>query len=397
MIRWREIGLIALLFCGLILFTIYGPGQANTETSGRRGSTHSSGDEGALALQRWLATLGYAPSNLEYSTWHIPKDTQALLLIDPTEKPILDAEAQEIVRWVRDGGTLIAVDERPQLILSPNRLWNLFQATTTVSDTKAITPAERATPAQPVLSTPPVTSVPVDTAASISLKDPGYVTLLQTRFGPTLIGRQEGRGYVYLGVSAYPFTNVGLREPGSGALVLNLLARVPRGAKIVFDEYHHGFTQAASAAPSLRQIALSHWWGWAAVYAVAVAGLYIVLTGRRFGRPVPLRRDITRRSSAEYVQSLAQLLQRAGKRQPIARHFHDGLKRRLARRHGLVPPTDDEAFLHSLLNSGDITKEQAQTLRKLLNEMLRPGLSDAELVHLVQAADGVAQKIGHVR
>jgi hypothetical protein len=29
--------------------------------------------------------------------------------------------------------------------------------------------------------------------------------------------------------------------------------------------------------------------------------------------------------------------------------------------------------------------------------MLRPGLSDAELVHLVQAADGVAQKIGHVR
>ncbi len=91
------------------------------------------------------------------------------------------------------------------------------------------------------------------------------------------------------------------------------------------------------------------------------------------------------------------MLQRAGKRQPIAQHFHDGFKRRLARRHSLVPPADDETFLHSLLNAGDITAEQARTLRQLLNEMLRPGLSDAELVRLVRAADAVTQEIGRVR
>jgi hypothetical protein len=62
-----------------------------------------------------------------------------------------------------------------------------------------------------------------------------------------------------------------------------------------------------------------------------------------------------------------------------------------------VPPTDDETFLHSLLNAGDITREQAQTLRQLLNEMLRPGLSDAELVQLVRTADAMAQQLGHGR
>jgi hypothetical protein len=33
----------------------------------------------------------------------------------------------------------------------------------------------------------------------------------------------------------------------------------------------------------------------------------------------------------------------------------------------------------------------------LLNEMLRPGLSEAELVRLVRAADAVTQQIGRVR
>ena len=398
MSRWRDILLIAGLFGGLIAFTIYGPGRSQTTTEGTRGSAHEVGDEGALALQRWLGTIGYAPANLEYSEWRVPDDAAALLILNPVEEPITREHADEVLRWVREGGTLIAVDERPQAALAPNGLWKQLGATTTVSTTQDVVPAEHAYAAQPLLATPPVESVAVHTQGALRLDDPAYVTLLQTPFGPTLIGRQEGRGYLYLAVAAHPFTNAGLREPGSAALILNLLARVPRGATILFDEYHHGFTTAAAAAaPSLRRIILSQWWGWAGLYALAVVGLYIVLTGRRFGKPVPLQRDVAHRSSGEYVESIAQLLQRGGKRQQVALHYRDALKRRVGRPRGINAASGDAAFLRELLHGGAATEQQAEALRRLLSEMARPNLSDADLVRLARAGDEMVDERGQFR
>ena len=395
--RWREVLLIAGLFTALILFTLYGPGRAQTEEFGELGSTHSHGDEGALALQRWLGSVGYTAANLEYGPWQIPDEAGALLLINPITEPITAAETEEILRWVRDGGTLIAIDERPQLVMAPNQLWRALGATTAISETDSGELAARATVTQPLLVSPPVQDVVVHTNRAVMLEDEAYVTVLETRFGPTLIGRQEGRGYIYLGVSAWPFTNAGLQEPGSAALVLNLLARVPPGATILFDEFHHGFAPAAAAAPSLRQVVLRNWWGWAAIYALGISALYLVLTGRRFGRPIPLRRDVARRSSGEYVESIARLLQRAGKRQTIGAHFHESLKRRLARQHGVVATADDDRFVRDLLHSGAATEEQAGAVRKLLADLVRPDVNDAELVRVVRSLDQAVDARGRLR
>ena len=396
--RFREIGLIVLLFGALILFTIFGPARSDTSELGQRGSTHGVDEQGALALRRWLETAGYTANALEYTAWRIPDEADVLWIIAPTAEPILDDEAQEILRWVRDGGTLIAVEERPQLAFAPNALWRLLAVTTTFSDTDDAAPAEYALPVQPVLFDPPVEQVPVYTTSALSASDPSYVPILETRYGPTFIGRQEGRGYVYLGVSADPFTNDGLRQDDSAAFVLNLLARAPRGATVLFDEYHHGFGEtAAVAGPSLRQLLTSNWWGWALLYAIGVTALYVVLTGRRFGRPVPLARDIARRSSAEYVQSMAQLLRRGGKRRPIGRHFHEAFKRRLARPFGFVPPDGDEAFVRELLRLGAATDEQAAAVRGVLEGLSRPQIKDVDLIRLVRAADTLVDARGRLR
>ncbi len=398
--RLRELLVIVALFAVLIVFAIYGPAGSDTDGDGERGSAHSSGDEGSLALQRWLATLGYRTANLEYRAWQIPDDAGALLMVNAVKEPILDEEAQEVLRWVREGGTLISVDERPGRLLVPNRLWQALQVTATISDSDLVEPAERATTAQPIFSAPAVESVPVYTTGHLTAAEPGYVTLLQTRFGPTLLGRQEGRGYIYLALSAHPFTNAGLREPGSGALILNLLARVPPDATILFDEYHHGFTTGApgaAAAPTLRDIALRQWWGWAGLYSVLVVAAYLVLTGRRFGQPVPLQSDIARRSSAEYVQSLADLLRRGRKRTDVARHYHAGLKRRLARPLGFVPSADDDIFVRELLNLGSATEEQARSLRQLLQSLSRPDIGDEELIALVRTGDNLVDHQGRLR
>jgi hypothetical protein len=397
-IRWREILGIAALFGVLIAFTLYGPGAGSPTDEGERGSVHSSGATGALALQRWLDSLGYQTANLEYTGWAIPDDAAALFMITPVREPIRDEEAQEILRWVRAGGTLIAVDERPQRLLNANGLWETLQVTAAISEAEELQVAGQATVAQPLLVSPPVSSVPVSTTGALRIDDGAYVTLLQTRFGPTLIGRQEGRGYMYLSVAAHPFTNAGLREPGSAALVLNLLSRVPRGAMVLFDEFHHGFTtQAAAAQPSLRRIVLSQWWGWAALYAAGVLALYLVLTGRRFGRPIPLRRDIVRRSSAEYVQSMADLLRRSGKREHIAQHYHANLKRRLARPYGFIPPADDDAFVRELIRLGGATEQQGERVRDLLHRLSRTNIKDADLLRLLHELDTLADERGRLR
>lgn len=388
--RWRDLLLIAGLFGLLIAFTVYGPGRNEPEQQGEPGSARSAGPDGALGLQRWLQAVGYDARNLEYSEWRIPDEAAVLFMLDPSQEPVTAEDAAETLRWVRNGGTLVLVHTRPDLAFSRNELLDELEATVVISD--EIEAIDNARTVQPLLSAPPVLSVPVKTNSALELRRDDYLPLLETRLGHTLVGMQEGRGYIYLASSIYPFTNDGIQEPGSGPLLLNMLARVAPNAVVLFDEYHHGFR----TPPTIRRVALQQGWGWAVLYAVLVVAAYIVLTGRRFGRPVPLRADVARRSSAEYVQSLAMLFRRAGKRSYILAHYHSQLKRRLARPYGFVPPADDAAFVNELLRYRGITDEQADRLRALLAQ-LSGKASEEQLVRLVRAADTFADEKGRIR
>ncbi len=138
------------------------------------------------------------------------------------------------------------------------------------------------------------------------------------------------------------------------------------------------------------------WWGRAIMYALVLSAAYIALSGRRFGRPVPLPQDVARRSSTEYVQSLAQIFRRAGKRDYILNHYRNQLKRRLARPHGFVPPEDDDEFVRELQRFGGATAEQAERLRALLTQ-LRRNVSEEELLRIVSDVDSFTGERGRIR
>lgn len=388
--RWRDLLLIVVLFAILIGFTVFGPGRNQAEAEGRPGSAHSAADTGALGLQRWLGELGYRARNFEYTSWNIPDDASALLVIGPVQEPFSEVEADETLRWVRQGGTLVLLTPSPTLLSNRNELLDALGARIEVPDDAE--PAPTAEAVQPLLFSPPVESVPARSDAALELDRDDWAPLLRTANGDSLVGIQEGQGYVYLGTAPFPLTNAGLRDTGSGALALNMLARVPSGGIVLFDEYHHGYRNA----PTLRNVALRQGWGWAVLYTLVVVVLYIVLTGRRFGRPVPLRADVARRSSAEYVQSLAGLLRRGGKRDYVAQHYHGAFKRKLARPYGFLPPDDDAAFVAELERHRAIDSEQAARLTDLLQRM-RGVRGDDELLRLVRRADAFADGKGRVR
>jgi hypothetical protein len=337
----RDLLIIIGLFLALIAFVAFGPGRRPLSSGPAGPTTHSSEAEGALGLYNWASAMGYDARRLEYRPFTLDEQDAALLILNPTQR-IDRAQARAALGWVERGGTLIFADDSAQLFGPGNALLDELQVDSQVYSTT--TRIERAAPAQPVLDQPPVGEAQVRTGRTLVPHIDDYVKLSGKPDALIVAGIKHGQGYIYLSAATYPFTNEGLRDPENAALVLNMLRRVPAGGRIQFDEYHHGYF----TPPSTTRIVLGSPWGWAAAYAVIAIALYLILSGRRFGKPVPLKEEIARRSSAEYVESMADLFQRGGKRTYILRHYHAAFKRRLAKPFGINPQLADQEFVREL-------------------------------------------------
>lgn len=376
----RDILILASLFAALALFIALGPGRA-ASVPGIGASSHASGPRGALALYRWIDALGYDVRRLQYRERFVPDPEAAMLIVlGPSEHYTLD-EATAVADWVERGGILIVADDRPGQLGGAAPLFRIFDlALFTPPPDQSLEPAPVL---QPAFSAPPARAVVAGTTTALRTTRADAAPLAGANDAPLVLGLPYGAGYVFASAALYPFTNAGLDDGDNAAMVLNMLRRVPPGRRVVFDEYHHGFV----SQPSLRALLLGTPWGWAILYTALTLAAYLALTGRRFGRATPLREEIARRSSAEYLESMAGLLHRAGKREALQAHYRATFKRRLARASGLSPHLDDAAFLAALAT---IAPERAARASALLTAMAAPVASDAVLLRLVAEADQIA-------
>jgi hypothetical protein len=379
----RDILIIVGLFLALILFIALGPGRQPQPTEPAQTTTHSSAQEGTLALYNWTRALGYDSRRLEYRAFELDEPDAALIVLNPRE-PINRTQSRAMLDWVEQGGTLIFADDRTAIFGGSNALLDDLQFDTGVYSTTQV--IEQAAPSQPALDQPPTGTALVQTGRMLLPNRDDYVKLLGPADALLIAGIKHGNGYIYLSATTYPFTNEGLRDPENAALVLNMLRRVPAGGRIQFDEYHQGFF----TPPSTGKILFGTPWGWAAAYAVAAIALYLILSGRRFGRPVPLKEELARRSSAEYVESMADLFQRSGKREYILRHYHSALKRALARKDGINPQLDDAEFVRELARARPVNEDE---LLAHLSRLRSGKPSEAEFVRVVSEADALAEGI----
>lgn len=342
----RDMVILGALFATLIGFVLISPRLRPPTPDASEPTTRSSETGGAEALFRWVSELGYDAQRLEYREFALAERDAALIILNPSEE-ISDAQAEEMLDWVDRGGTLILADDATVAFSAPNALLAQLQVSFEVYTTTNTfeQPIQATTPRQPMFTAPSVGTVQANTGRIVAAPDrPDLVTLLGTDDAAVVAGLKHGRGYIYLSAATHPFTNAGLRDPGNAAFVLNLLRRVPAGGRIQFDEYHLGYFEP----PSTTSVVFGSPLGWAASYALLAIALYLILSGRRFGRPIPLQAEIVRRNSAEYVTSMADLFQRGGKRDYIAQHYYTAFKRRLARRDGIMPNDDDGAFVREL-------------------------------------------------
>lgn len=376
MTRTRDLLIIAGLFGVLIAFVVVGPGRTPPQAPNIP-STYSRAPHGALAFYEWTRAMGYDARRLEYRPFEVTDDDAVLVMLSPSET-VSRAHARDILEWVERGGTLIFADDAPTVFSQSDALLDALQMRITVlTDTQMI---ERAPALQPVFDQPPVREIAVRTRRTLTPQRNDYAPLFGAPGQVLIAGIRIGNGYVYISATTHPFTNSGLRDQQHAALVLNMLRRAPPGGRILFDEYHHGL----AAPPSPTDGLLATPWGWAGVYVATATALFLVLGGRRFGRPAPLREETVRRSSAEYLDSMADLYQRGGKRQYLLQHFYADFKRRLAKPYGVNPQLDDREFVYQMARARSIDET---ALLALLAQLRATPASDADLLRVVAAAD----------
>ena len=117
----------------------------------------------------------------------------------------------------------------------------------------------------------------------------------------------------------------------------------------------------------------------------------MLINGQRFGRVLPLPQEVMRRSPAEYVQSMAQLFRRAGKRHMLLQHYRRQLKRSLGKPYRVNADLPDEEFVAELARYRDVDRAELLALLRALDQR---DVGERTLVKLADDAIRLRRRIG---
>lgn len=367
----------ALLF-GTILLQLLTP--TTNATTLPRGTTLSAAPKGSLALSQWVEAEGFGVERVRAFPF-TGDNLAALFVIAPAIKEISKEDAAEIADFVTRGGTLILVTDGNDGTSALQNALGLF-----VVQAKPGTGATAA-PDGPTLARPPVATIALQSNATVrptTQADPQFLSRASSENGTVVATMTRGRGRVHIVAGPYPLSNAGLPEADNLALVQNLLAGLPAGARIGFDEYHHGY----GVGSNIADLALRSPWGWALFYLAGLTLVASILGGRRFGRPLPVP-PAPPQAPAEYARALGDRWRKGNARDFAQAHVAERLKRDLAAPFGLDPTSDDAAFVAALdARRPDLAADCAA----LLAALHAPTKNDAALVTLVQRAASLRQQ-----
>ena len=369
---------------------------ADTEMSPDR-STLNAGATGTRALYDFLHESGFQVARWRESTSSLlnfngPKPA-TIVVIGRTLAPFSDSESKELLQWVENGGRLVIVDRSPDRNLLPasgdwiiaahasSFSWSDIDPTNFEQMTTGVKPAS---PSQPTLLVRDVTTVlpsrfagsitvasikksinkkssAGDTAAGGDTEEPsdgsdsseepspetgGYgpappkaesakvspapvVNFTGEEKGALLVEYPHGNGRIVLLSDPFIVANNGINRADNLQLAVNVVTGP--GGLVAFDEFHQGRKATHNA--------LIQYFEGTPVLAIcgqlALIGLMVIWSrGNRFARPLPLP-TVDRRSSLEFVESMAELQQRARAHDLALENIYGRVRRVLVRHAGL--------------------------------------------------------------
>jgi uncharacterized protein DUF4350 len=401
---------------------------ADSEMSPDR-STLNAGATGTRALYDFLHESGYQVARWRESTdsllsFNGPKPA-TIVVIGHTLVPFSESESQEILHWVEKGGRLVIIDRSPDRALLPSSgEWTIGAHMTTLPwiDVDATnfeqmtTGVKPAPPSQPTLLSRDVVEIlpsrfagtitvaarkrdkkananaqtaggeteepsdesessetpapgtggygPTPAAAQSSGVSPAPVVNFAGASGALLVEYPHGKGRIVLLSDPFIVANNGISRADNLQLAVNVV--IGSGGLVAFDEFHQG--------RSATHNALIQYFAGTPVMAIfgqfVLMGLLVIWSrGTRFARPLPLP-QVDRRSSLEFVASMAELQQRARAHDLALENIYGRMRRVLVRHAGLnhhSPRTEIAARV--ALRSG-INQQKLETLMRNCEETI---------------------------
>lgn len=410
-------------------------------------STYNAGATGTRALHDFLNETGG-----QVMRWREPSErlllgtsgqkVQTFVIVGRPRINVEKEEAESLLLWVTRGGRLVIIDRRPEDYLLPRsgdwKVTTEFLDFSVVADpakpeqmTEGVSPIE---PVQPTPLTRDVDSVmtsryfsaikifplskdkkqntsqvvldqndePSDeepasgpnsptviaahTPAGVS---PAPVVHLATSKAPLLIDYAYGKGRIVLLSDPYIVANGGIKLKDNLRLALNLLA--PDSGLIAFDEFHQGHGTTHNAF-------IGYFQG-TPVLAICGQIVFLILLllwtrGRRFARALPLP-QIDRRSSLEFVASMAELQQRARAYDLAIENIYSRTRRVLARYAGVDYNSPRRTIAERIAARSTIKGHQLETLMRQAEEAINGGdISEKQSIQLVKRLREVETTLG---
>jgi hypothetical protein len=388
-------------------------------------STYHSGPTGVRAFFDFLHESGYKvirwrdqPQKLLTESG---KDIKTFVVVGQTRVHFTDAESEALTKWIAAGGCYVIIDRHP---LSEERTkaknnWdivarqlefpaldvnpaNLKQMTGDVVALQPVQPTVFTQNIQSVLPSrfasrmtvvPPEEVEPQDDGAppfsETAGNSPAPVIHIADDKGALLIDYTYGSGRVVLLSDPYIVSNSGIKLNDNLQLALNILTA--REGLIAFDEYHQG------KGPIENSFA-GYFAGTPVLLIAGQVGLIVLLMlwtrGNRFGRPLPLR-QVDRRSSLEFVASMAELQQRARAFDLAIENIYTRTRRVLARHAGVDYNSSRSEIASRIALRGTIDANRLETLMRECEEVIngRP-CTWRESIDLVRRLREVERALG---
>ena len=291
----------------------------------------------------------------------------------PTEK-----EVRDIQDFVNTGGTLIVAGNNKVLdgLFSAYGL-ELQELTDRLEFSERI-------PEEPLFPAHPVDAVRTQTDFVIEVIGREVAVLYGREDDATIVTLRDGEGRAYFIASDYLFTKNGLRRSGNATFLYNLMSTLPRKARISLADRRYYTRETKPPNPFVAFVFRTPG-GLGAIYICLTFFLFLVLRGRRFGKPLDAQ-EKNRRLSAEYVHAMTALYQKGNTRPAVLRHIRERFKADLGARWRVNPNLETTPFLEELALRGGVD-EDGELTHLMADLDTSANISEAQLLDLARRVE----------
>jgi hypothetical protein len=216
---------------------------------------------------------------------------------------------------------------------------------------------------------PPPKALP--SAPMTAPTSPAPVVHLANFQGALLVDYLHGKGRIIILSDPFIVANDGLNRADNLQLAVNVLANA--GGMIAFDEYHQG-------RGDFKNELFAYFAGTPVLSMLAQLSLLVLVilwtSGRRFARPLPLAR-VDRRSSLEYVASMAELQQRARAYDLALENIYTRTRRVLVRYAGVDNNSSRADIAIRVAARSSVKRDELETLMRACEDAINGEPIDA--------------------